>query len=86
METPNYFEELKQLEVNLPENSLEIGGNLAEMMSFEFIEPKTLNEQNIEYMKTFIKDEIDDYENKLFYVRATFGNELEGGFFVFRFK
>jgi len=82
METPNYFEELKQLEVNLPENSLEIGGNLAEMMSFEFIEPKTLNEQNIEYMKTFIKDEIDDYENKLFYVRATFGNELEGGFLI----
>jgi len=83
METPNYFEELEQLEVNLPENSLEIGGNPGEMMSFEFIEPKTLNEQNIEYMKTFIKDEIDDYENKLFYVRATFGNEMEGGFFDF---
>jgi len=82
METPNYFEELKQLEVNLPENSLEIGGNLAEMMSFEFIEPKTLNEQNIEYMKTFIKDEIDDYENKLFYVRATFGNDWKVVFLI----
>ena len=77
--------EIEEVDVKLDTN-LKVSGNPVEFKAFDFVEPVDINQEKeaFTFIKDFIKNDVEDYDDKLYNITVHYGNSnYDYGFFAF---